>query len=298
LIERFAGDQRSQSHVAAILADLNDQRSMVGLLLLAAKSGIEAPFIDQWIKAIVVEQKLDVVEQASMLARQFTNQQQKELARTLVDDRESIAVLVALGEAGSISPEVMLDKNVWERLAAVADAELLERAEVVRGLAKPVDDAIRSQMDDVVQLLTQQLDDDKTDIQRGRTAYTQHCAICHQIAGQGEVVGPQLDGVGGRGAARLVEDILTPDRNADAAFRTTTLVTVDGTVVNGLVRNENADQIVIVGQDGKPITIAMDDIELRRQGTTSLMPGNFHETLGTEGIAAVIAYLIEAAPQK
>ena len=60
----------------------------------------------------------------------------------------------------------------------------------------------------------------------GKRVYDQNCAICHQIDGQGGLVGPQLDGIGGRGLDRLLEDILDPNRNVDHAFRTTDVLIV------------------------------------------------------------------------
>ena len=40
-------------------------------------------------------------------------------------------------------------------------------------------------------------------VERGAKVFAQTCAICHQIAGQGKIVGPQLDGIGARGLDRM-----------------------------------------------------------------------------------------------
>ncbi|MFN9789252.1 MAG: c-type cytochrome, partial [Pirellulaceae bacterium] len=55
--------------------------------------------------------------------------------------------------------------------------------------------------------------------ERGTVLFQEKCALCHQLGGQGTVLGPQLEGVGKRGPERLCEDILLPNRNVDEAFR-------------------------------------------------------------------------------
>ena len=59
----------------------------------------------------------------------------------------------------------------------------------------------------------------KADAVLGAKVFEKNCAACHQLAGKGAKVGPQLDGVGIRGLDRLLEDVLDPNRNVDQAFR-------------------------------------------------------------------------------
>ena len=80
--------------------------------------------------------------------------------------------------------------------------------------------------------------DSPANVIKGKALFTKNCAACHRIGDEGGKVGPQLDGVGNRGLDRVMEDILTPSRNVDAAFRATTLTLLDGRVVTGLVVRE------------------------------------------------------------
>ena len=48
------------------------------------------------------------------------------------------------------------------------------------------------------------------DVENGQQVFQTHCVACHQIDGKGGLIGPQLDGIGNRGIARLCEDILDP----------------------------------------------------------------------------------------
>ena len=132
----------------------------------------------------------------------------------------------------------------------------------------------------------------ESDANAGSRVFTQNCAVCHQLGGQGAVVGPQLDGAGNRGAERLIEDILDPNRNVDGAFRTTLVVLKDGDVQSGLFRREEGEMIVLADSTGKEISIAKTTIKERRQSESSLMPDNFSDTIPPADFNNLIAFLL------
>jgi putative heme-binding domain-containing protein len=135
-------------------------------------------------------------------------------------------------------------------------------------------------------------------VRKGADVFKQSCAICHSIKRTGAVIGPQLDGVGGRGLERLVEDILDPSRNVDRAFRTTVLVMNDGDVQTGLFRREEGQTLVLAESNGKEISIPKKDIRERRESETSLMPDNFADVIPPKDFANLLAYLLSTAPKK
>jgi putative heme-binding domain-containing protein len=125
----------------------------------------------------------------------------------------------------------------------------------------------------------------------GQMLYTRHCANCHQLRGLGTVVGPQLDGAAARSVERLLEDIVTPDRNVDHAFRTTTILLDDGRSVAGLVTSETDSQITLADPTGKLITVDAAAIEQRRESGRSLMPANLAEILSQEELRDLIQFV-------
>jgi len=129
--------------------------------------------------------------------------------------------------------------------------------------------------------------------QVGKTLYTKHCAACHQLRGEGSVVGPQLDGAASRSVDRLLEDLLIPDRNVDRAFRTTSFLMEDGRVVVGLVVEESAEATRVVESNGKALILDPDAVEQRRDNGRSLMPGNMHEVLTREELGDLIGFIRE-----
>ena len=129
--------------------------------------------------------------------------------------------------------------------------------------------------------------------ERGVAVFQKNCAACHQIAGKGNRVGPQLDGAGNRGVERLLEDVLDPNRNVDVDFRATILALDDGQVANGIIVREEGPVLVLVDSKGAEQRIAKSKIEQRTQTKLSPMPANVAEQLSPQELNDLLAYLLK-----
>jgi putative heme-binding domain-containing protein len=132
----------------------------------------------------------------------------------------------------------------------------------------------------------------------GAKVFAKHCANCHQIAGQGAKVGPQLEGVGIRGIDRLLEDILDPNRNVDQAFRSTTLALKNGQIVSGLVLREEGEVVVLADAQGKEVRITKNAIEERNVSSLSPMPANIVDQIPETDFYNLLAYLLAQRPSQ
>ena len=128
--------------------------------------------------------------------------------------------------------------------------------------------------------------------------FDQNCRACHQLGGQGGLVGPQLTGIGNRGTERLCEDILDPNQNVDHAFRQTRIATKDGEELAGLMRREEGDLLVLVDPAGKEFSVKKSAVTERHESELSLMPDTFGETLSTGDFHHLLAYLLSQRPTK
>lgn len=127
----------------------------------------------------------------------------------------------------------------------------------------------------------------------GKRVFEKSCSSCHQIAGQGQVVGPQLDGIGQRGLERVLEDVLLPNQNVDHAFRTTLFQLVDGRLISGLVKDRDDQSVTIADPQGKAFPLAVDDIEAEKESRLSLMPEDIARNLSEDEAFALIYYLLQ-----
>ena len=190
-------------------------------------------------------------------------------------------------EAGWLNPAVLTEATVAEVLRARLDATESKRLDrLVAGVTlRSVDDDRKHQE------LVQAIATAEADAVKGAEVFKRNCAACHQLRGSGAVVGPQLDGVLSRTDERLIEDIIMPDRNVDAAFRSTSFLLDDGRVIVGIVQAEDEKEIKIADQTGKTIQIDTETVETRIASNRSLMPSNFAETLSASDLAHLFMFM-------
>jgi len=130
------------------------------------------------------------------------------------------------------------------------------------------------------------------DLKRGEALFATHCAACHRVAGEGGLIGPQLDGVGTRGIGRLAEDILDPNRNVDAHFRLTMLTKKDGSIVGGFVSGESGEVIHLLDAAGQNHRVLKSQVEKTEVSPHSLMPAQFGELLKPEEFRDLAGWLL------
>ena len=64
-------------------------------------------------------------------------------------------------------------------------------------------------------------------VAKGKELFTANCATCHQIGTLGNVVGPNLTGMGAHGPAALLGQILDPNKEVDIAYVAISIETKD-----------------------------------------------------------------------
>ena len=210
------------------------------------------------------------------------------LSRTIVG---SLRLLDAV-KAGNASARLLQEKSVLERLQATNPANWEATVkELTAGI--PSADA---RLAGIIKERGTGYKTAKTDIAAGKTLFTTNCANCHQLAGQGAKVGPQLDGIGNRGIERLLEDVLDPNRNVDHAFHTTILDMKDGRTLTGLLRVEGK-VFIIVDSLAKEVRVSIDDVEKKRTSPQSPMPADVSEKLKPQEFYHLMAYLLDQRPK-
>jgi len=152
---------------------------------------------------------------------------------------------------------------------------------------------MRAETNRVIQQRVAGFDAKAADKVRGATVFSNNCAMCHAIGGKGALVGPQLDGIGNRGAARLVEDILDPHRNVDAHFRLHLITRKDGSTFAGLERGKVGEILVCVDAAGKEQRIPVREITSNEETSLSLMPPSFAQAMPEKDLNDLLAWLLE-----
>ncbi|MBY0514219.1 MAG: c-type cytochrome, partial [Gemmataceae bacterium] len=211
------------------------------------------------------------------------------LAAGLAGSKPGAEELLAAVKAGEASPRLLQEKAVIEKLRGAGVPDLDARvAELTRGLP-PADVKVAA----LIKTRARQFAAAKPDKELGAKLYAKHCAACHQIGGQGGKVGPNLDGIGGRGPERLLEDVLDPNRNVDQTFRARVLNLTDGTTKTGLKLREEGQVVVIADDQGKEFRVPKADIDKERETALSPMPANFGEVIPADEFPHLLEYLLD-----
>lgn len=197
--------------------------------------------------------------------------------------------LLDLVQAGKVSVQALLRSNITIQFNA-AEEEVRQRYDQLTEGVLPVESSVHQE----IQARARQFRLEEASASKGREVFRLHCSRCHQIAGEGDVVGPQLDGIGNRGVERLLEDILDPNRNVDVNFRTQVFRLKNGTLVSGLVVQEQGERILLLDELGGEIWISRESVLSRRQSQLSPMPSNLAEQIPPEEFNHLLAFLLSS----
>jgi len=159
----------------------------------------------------------------------------------------------------------------------------------------PVSPEQRAALDQLIATRLAAFQKAKPDLEIGANVFKMNCAACHQIAGEGGLIGPQLDGIGTRGAARLIQDILDPNRNVDAHFRLHLITRKDSSTFSGFLKAEVGQVLILADAAGAETRLSKADIQEDTVLPNSLMPPTFGDSIEASDFADLLAWLLKQA---
>jgi putative heme-binding domain-containing protein len=213
---------------------------------------------------------------------------QQAIAGALANSKGGAALLLDAIANGKASPTLLRDKALADRLKA----QQSDAGEKIAALTANLPPA-NGETDRLIAARRAAFHESKPDPKRGAEVFMQFCAVCHQVGQKGNLVGPQLDGIGARGLDRILEDVLDPNRNVDRAFRLSVMTLDDGTAVSGLLRREEGATLVFADLTGKEQSVPKAKIKARTESDTSLMPAGLGEAIPPADFAQLLAFLLE-----
>ena len=135
------------------------------------------------------------------------------------------------------------------------------------------------------------------DIRRGMRVFQSSaaaCIACHRRAYLGGDVGPDLSGIGtARSERDLLESILFPSLTFVRNYEPAAVLTVDGQIYNGVIRESSDDGVTLQLDANKSMQIPADEIEETRFSDVSIMPAGLEKQLTPQQLADLVKYLKE-----
>lgn len=215
---------------------------------------------------------------------------QRAIVMSLSNSPEGLENIFNKVRSGQLFPRILLDPKVEERIAMNASDKHQQEFERLTANLEPV--SKEKEMLLFNRLENFRLNRESLSVDSGQVLFAQHCSACHQVAGAGGKIGPQLDGVGKWGAHALAEKILDPNRNISEAFRTYTIKLTDGKIMTGLYRRDEGEVIIFADISGKEFSVAKKDIAEQKASKYTLMPDHFGNVLSENEFNNLIAYLL------
>lgn len=281
-----AFSRRLRLEAARVLSGLKGNAGHAILAEQIKRTGASPPLADSLIEAVHQNDEKQFELALEATCRSLSASQQVAFAVAWTKGNGDLGRLLDLVSAGWLSPYVLMDADVEQVLDARMESTHRSRVHELTGKLDPEVEG-QSRLTEILSGLKRY----QPDSVAGEQLFTKHCANCHQLRGKGRVVGPQLDGAVTRSVERLLEDIITPDRNVDRAFRTSSFLLEDGRVIVGLVTVDTSTEIRVVESNGKARVIDPQAVEQRREAGRSLMPGNLRETLSPQQLGDLIGFV-------
>ncbi|GIX05571.1 MAG: hypothetical protein KatS3mg114_1440 [Planctomycetaceae bacterium] len=143
--------------------------------------------------------------------------------------------------------------------------------------------------------LVQRTDLPTPDPSQGRAVFARVCQQCHVLFGEGRKVGPELTGSNRAQLDYILTNILDPSALIGRDYQVQVIVTHDGRTLNGIVKHEDPDKLLLATAQ-EDIVIGKADIEERVVSDKSMMPDDLVKTMSDQEFRALVAYL--ASPQQ
>ncbi|MFT5469400.1 MAG: putative heme-binding domain-containing protein [Verrucomicrobiales bacterium] len=131
---------------------------------------------------------------------------------------------------------------------------------------------------------------EKADASRGRLVFQMACFACHNLYGEGGVIGPDLTGSNRADLDYILLNMIDPSADIPEAYKLMTIKTKDGQILAGTLAEED-DQRVVLNMVGLKQTVVKSDIASREVSPLSMMPEGLLPSLKNEQVLDLVKYL-------
>jgi putative heme-binding domain-containing protein len=126
----------------------------------------------------------------------------------------------------------------------------------------------------------------------GKLVFTNTCAKCHKLFGEGATVGPDLTGYERDNLLYWLENVVDPSASIREEYTNFIVQTSDGRILTGLVAEQDKRTVTLKGPEGQVVRIDRDKIDEMKASPLSIMPEDQLRTLADQQVRDLLAYLM------
>ena len=248
------------------LPDVRMQRAAIGSCSIHNTPGFVTWLIDQFPNALP-ELRQDVFN-------------------AILKDPKRLSFLLDKLESGDLSTK-LLDASQTQTLRSNRDSNLSPR------IAKVLASSLNSNRQAVIDSYAKEMASIKVEPNdnRGKAIFAKQCAACHKLDGIGTLVGPDISDSRDQSFDKLLVSILDPNRSIDANYFRYLVRSLDGSVVEGILKDSNAQTITLQSQQGSMVTLPRNEMEELKSSGASLMPEGIESQISPRDMAELLWYI-------
>ncbi len=129
------------------------------------------------------------------------------------------------------------------------------------------------------------------DAAHGKPLFAKHCGICHTLHGEGNKIGPDLTTADRGNRAFMLANIVDPNLGLRQEYAASTIRTVDGQVLTGIVIERTDAGLTLVDAKNVQHRVATDEVDELKAADQSLMPEKALDDLSETDLRDLFAYL-------
>ncbi len=206
------------------------------------------------------------------------------------------------------APKLLAEINEWrlkrtdvpadvvQQLRAYEDPDIVAAAELAFGKAVAISTPEKAAE---IRRLTALLSDGSGNPDAGKIHFMKNCGNCHKLFGEGQQIGPPLDGYE-RGSLKFwLPAIIEPSLEIREGYQSYKATTTDGRLITGMMEAQDPNTVTFRTADTQKVVLARGDLEDVRAVQTSLMPEQLLKELSDDQVKDLMAYLsLGARPEK
>jgi putative membrane-bound dehydrogenase-like protein len=310
----LAKDQETASLALAISQQFGDSEAAAKYVETVTSGGASMDRRNHAIKALAAKQRAElkpvlpelweIPELRIEAIRALAAYQDRELAEELLafypglNEQEKLEVIQTMASRpvyGNLLVSELKDGSIPKSDVPVYAARQLRRV-VGNGFVEvwgPIDELSIDKEKEMAKyqvLLNSEVLSD-ADLENGKLVFNRSCGACHQMYGQGGLLGPDLTGSNRENLDYLLSNMLDPNGDIQDDYKMEIITTRDGRTYTGNIASENDRQLVlrIVGQD--QVTINTSNIQSRETASKSMMPEGLLQTLTDQEVIDLVGFL-------